>query len=82
MNILITKCDGKNTEDFLFNLIKQLEEKLLNYHFKMQNRTDHDCKTYMDIEKKYLIKLCLAGLIFKTVSKRTVWLCSFVIHWF
>ncbi|CAD8062323.1 unnamed protein product [Paramecium primaurelia] len=60
MNILITMCDGKNTEDFLFNLIKQLEEKLLNYHFKMQNRTDHDCKTYMDIEKNRIdIQNCI-----------------------
>ena len=40
MDILITRCDGKNTEDFLLNLITRLEGKLLTHHLTMPKRTD------------------------------------------
>ncbi|CAD8073711.1 unnamed protein product [Paramecium sonneborni] len=49
MDILITRCDGKNTEDFLLNLIKRLEGKLLTHHLTMPKRTEQDCETYMGI---------------------------------
>ncbi|CAD8160922.1 unnamed protein product [Paramecium pentaurelia] len=41
----------KHLERWIFQLQGVMRGNLLNHHLKMPNRTHHDCKTYMDIEK-------------------------------
>ncbi|CAK56728.1 unnamed protein product (macronuclear) [Paramecium tetraurelia] len=49
MDILITRCDGKNTDGFLLNLIQRLEGKLLTHHLTIPRRGEHDTESYMGI---------------------------------
>ncbi|CAD8086303.1 unnamed protein product [Paramecium sonneborni] len=49
MDILITRCDGKNSDGFLMNLIQRLEGKLLTHHLTLPKKGEHDSESYMGI---------------------------------
>ncbi|CAD8084561.1 unnamed protein product [Paramecium sonneborni] len=49
MDILITRCDGKNSDGFLMNLVQRLEGKLLTYHLTLPKKGEHDNESYMGI---------------------------------